>query len=175
MNGETLAIFTTLSMYLFGIVIGWMAHSMLVRRVLMLESVPLVGGVWDGHRVCACRLLAAEMELRRKDDSTAARYRPSLRRRQLELALDDCCTLAPDLDVRDCCRLHDAAYDSGAQSRFAADRDLLRCIAARKPQLIHWPIAAIYFVGVRAFGWMFWRACRRKDSHALPSDSHNRN
>lgn len=68
----------------------------------------------------------------------------------------DACTCAPDLDVADCCRAHDRAYEQQLVSRADADRELRACIARSRPV-----VAWIYWLGVRLGGWVAWRRSRR--------------
>ncbi len=68
--------------------------------------------------------------------------------------LGDQCSFAPDLDIGFCCYQHDLAYATGGdeRDRFLADRDFKRCIQSAGRPLV----AAIYFSGVRTFGWLFF-------------------
>lgn len=70
----------------------------------------------------------------------------------------DWCTLSPDLDFGSCCRWHDTLYARQTGTRLAADWKLARCIA--RHGIGHWPIALLYFLFVRVFGWYFWRRAR---------------
>ncbi len=65
----------------------------------------------------------------------------------------DGCTLAPDLNFKECCKEHDALYQVQYGTRSSADRILRMCI--RKAG---WPkLAWIYWLAVRIFGWIAWR------------------
>lgn len=71
----------------------------------------------------------------------------------------DACTLWPDGWWRACCVAHDLAYEAGT-NRFDADVELLSCVATSAQGLLGLAsigVAALMFVGVRAFGGRFWR------------------
>ena len=71
----------------------------------------------------------------------------------------DACTLWLDGWWRACCVAHDLAYEAST-NRFDADVELLRCVATSAQGLLglaSMGIAALMFVGVRAFGGRFWR------------------
>jgi hypothetical protein len=71
----------------------------------------------------------------------------------------DYCTLWPDrlfgLDWSACCRLHDIAYGSVATaSKAQADQALFQCVL----EVTGWhSFAAVMFVGVSVFGWIFFK------------------
>ena len=66
----------------------------------------------------------------------------------------DHCTMFPEGDWSDCCKQHDLDYAKGSGvSRKVADLKLKRCIrSGGKPKL-----AKVVYVGVRLFGWLFYR------------------
>ena len=69
----------------------------------------------------------------------------------------DHCTLSPEGDWSLCCEAHDREYeDPEATDRAAADKHLRECIAARGHRVVCW----IYWIGVRLFGWWFWKRDR---------------
>lgn len=67
------------------------------------------------------------------------------------------CTGSPNFnrETQSCCEIHDALYhpDAGV-SRLDADIALLVCVANRG---MPWR-AIVMFIGVRLFGWAFYRA-----------------
>lgn len=67
------------------------------------------------------------------------------------------CTVVPDLDFHCCCVDHDLAYERGGtrSDRLRADKEFLKCMLERDDK--YRPMAYVYYAGVRAFGWMFWR------------------
>ena len=64
------------------------------------------------------------------------------------------CSFVPDLNVADCCRKHDMAYQQGGNEmdRLMADFEFRECILEKNSPIV----AAIYFRGVRLFGWLFF-------------------
>ena len=68
--------------------------------------------------------------------------------------LGDQCSFAPDLDIGSCCARHDIAYQAGGNEfhRYVADIRFRNCIRAEGRPVV----AAIYYRGVRAFGWLFF-------------------
>ena len=68
--------------------------------------------------------------------------------------LGDECSFVPDLDVGECCRMHDIAYQIGgdSQDRLVADLAFRECIIQKNRPVV----ARIYFRGVRVFGWLFF-------------------
>lgn len=64
------------------------------------------------------------------------------------------CSFVPDLDVGECCVLHDIAYQVGGDwlDRLIADLEFRDCILEKNRPVV----ADIYFWGVRAFGWLFF-------------------
>lgn len=70
---------------------------------------------------------------------------------------DDHCTAVPDrwksYDMSGCCLIHDEDYAAGTKTRLEADIDFYWCLRRVAP---HW-IAVAYYVGVRAFGWIFYQ------------------
>jgi hypothetical protein len=69
----------------------------------------------------------------------------------------DGCTLSPDLNFTEMCNLHDMAYaqGGGAVERKKADLELYCGIKQRTNRFT----AAVYWIGVRLFGWRHfnWR------------------
>ena len=66
------------------------------------------------------------------------------------------CSLAPDLDFRDCCVAHDYLYWKGGTSddRAEADRQFRSCIGERS----EWPsLRFLYYAAVRLGGHQVWR------------------
>jgi len=65
------------------------------------------------------------------------------------------CTFAPDLNLTECCALHDAAYTKGGseQDRNIADRNFRLCIQTKFPNKYAKPlwflISWVYYLGVR--------------------------
>ena len=57
------------------------------------------------------------------------------------------------LQVETCCEMHDKAYSRSGMSRKQADAELYACIAQERPKF-----AYVVWLGVRLFGWMFYRA-----------------
>lgn len=74
------------------------------------------------------------------------------------------CTFAPDLDIGECCRLHDIAYQVGGSEwdRYSADIQFRLCILREGRPVV----AEIYYWGVRTFGWLFFNYYR---SDGLPA------
>lgn len=73
--------------------------------------------------------------------------------------MTDACTLWPEGWWSACCHAHDAAYGAGLD-RWAADLDLLRCVAGSGDGVLAIAsagVAGVMFVGVRLFGRRFWR------------------
>ena len=68
--------------------------------------------------------------------------------------LGDQCSFVPDLEVGESCALHDMAYQAGGTEldRWRADVAFRDCIRERERPVV----AAIYFGGVRLFGWLFF-------------------
>lgn len=63
------------------------------------------------------------------------------------------CTMFPDGNYANCCKEHDFDYSQdGTKTRLKADKDLRACIES----MGHPILARVAYVGVRAFGWMFW-------------------
>jgi hypothetical protein len=69
----------------------------------------------------------------------------------------DGCTLAPDFDITDCVDIHDAAYAAQDAPRRDAGRALGSCVAQKRG----WPLACLYWLGTRLFGWLWWRRVGR--------------
>lgn len=67
----------------------------------------------------------------------------------------DGCTGFWDGTWRACCDLHDTAYTVGG-SKLDADLDLLACVFPHSPLA-----AAVMFIGVTIFGWLWWWRARR--------------
>ena len=70
---------------------------------------------------------------------------------------NDGCSGVPDLNFRACCNQHDFAYRNAVISRREADTALRLCIADQGWVVVPW----IYWIGVRLFGWRFYRWDRR--------------
>ena len=68
--------------------------------------------------------------------------------------LGEQCSFVPDLDVADCCAVHDNDYLIGGNEfdRWWADLRFRQCIRERGRPVV----AEIYYAGVRLFGWMFF-------------------
>ena len=68
--------------------------------------------------------------------------------------LGEQCSFAPDLDIGQCCTVHDVAYQTGGSEfqRWIADRKFRNCIRAEGRPFVAW----IYYLGVRWFGWIFF-------------------
>lgn len=64
----------------------------------------------------------------------------------------DGCTLWLDGVWRQCCDVHDLAYQAGAD-KVPADLELALCVA----QTGHGAMALIMLAGVTLFGWIFYR------------------
>ena len=57
------------------------------------------------------------------------------------------------MGVESCCEAHDRNYGpDSTMTRWQADRELRRCIAQYRPN-VSW----IVWVGVRLFGWRFYK------------------
>lgn len=70
----------------------------------------------------------------------------------------DGCTAVPDFDFGEtCCNRHDFDYLTKRVTRAEADLKFYRCVKRSGKPII----AAVYYVGVRLFGWYFWN--RKKD------------
>ncbi len=69
----------------------------------------------------------------------------------------DGCTLFPDGKYRDCCVEHDKAYYFGGsrKERSRADKELYKCVAAKKGWYHKAIIAPVMWVGVRIGGVSF--------------------
>ncbi len=65
------------------------------------------------------------------------------------------CSFVPDHSsgIHNCCDVHDKRYSSGIMKRVTADRKFRECITTTSHPVIAW----IYWVGVRLFGWIFYR------------------
>ena len=64
----------------------------------------------------------------------------------------DYCTLSPDGNWGECCKLHDRRYANNRLTRYQADKLLYRCIKRKSNSMV----ASVYFIGVRAFGWYYY-------------------
>jgi hypothetical protein len=73
---------------------------------------------------------------------------------ELHLWLGGECSFVPDLDVGECCRKHDEAYQRGGDwlDRLWADLMFRECILDKNRPVV----ARIYYRGVRTFGWLFF-------------------
>ncbi len=79
-------------------------------------------------------------------------------------AKKDYCTLSPDrlfdVDLSECCFLHDLQYISHKVSRKQSDVLLKMCIETKYAKIgkmrLGWLISRIYYLFVRTFGWIFW-------------------
>ena len=69
----------------------------------------------------------------------------------------DHCTLSPEGNWSMCCARHDRRYENKRLTRFQADKLLFRCVNRKSNVLI----ASIMFLGVRAFGWYFYKKAKR--------------
>jgi hypothetical protein len=69
----------------------------------------------------------------------------------------DGCTLFPDGKYRDCCVRHDEAYYFGGsrKERSCADKELYKCVAAKKGWYHRAIMAPVMWVGVRIGGVSF--------------------
>ena len=70
--------------------------------------------------------------------------------------------LSPDFCFTGACDTHDVVYASGLLSRKDADKKFLKdmLIQARKQSRFVWfysTVAYIYWIAVRAFGWIFYK------------------
>lgn len=65
----------------------------------------------------------------------------------------DNCTLFIEGNWTECCARHDRRYANKRLTRYQADRLLYRCVS-RKSNIL---IASIMFIGVRSFGWLFYK------------------
>ena len=70
----------------------------------------------------------------------------------------DGCTLFLDGVWRQCCDIHDIAYVAGGD-KGAIDWALFECVAATG----HPVMAVVMLAGVTLFGWLWWRAARRRN------------
>ena len=52
----------------------------------------------------------------------------------------------------ECSKSHDRRYENNRLTRYQADKLLYRCINRRSNPFI----ASVYFIGVRAFGWVYY-------------------
>ncbi len=68
------------------------------------------------------------------------------------------CTGVPDLDVGNCCDIHDKDYHEAIKSRFKADYDFLNCITSKGKgknfikKIWYAFVGLYYWAGVRLFG-----------------------
>lgn len=77
----------------------------------------------------------------------------------------DGCTAVPDLFYARCCNRHDLDYLTGADehgtpvTRAQADARLFRCMSAHPRSTRYYSVLlpALFWLGVRAFGWLHWR------------------
>lgn len=65
----------------------------------------------------------------------------------------DNCTLFFEGNWSECCARHDKRYENKRLTRKQADRLLYRCVHKKSKKVV----ALIMYVGVRAFGWYFYR------------------
>lgn len=64
------------------------------------------------------------------------------------------CTAFPDGEEGMCCKAHDIEYSTkGTLSRKEADKALYQCVKENGEPVK----AALMYVGVRAFGWLFYK------------------
>ena len=63
------------------------------------------------------------------------------------------CTLSPEGNWTECCARHDKRYENNRLNRKQADELLYRCIKRKSGSSI---IAGVYWLGVRAFGWLYY-------------------
>ena len=77
----------------------------------------------------------------------------------------DYCTLWFEGFWSDCCKAHDLAYDTQIP-RAIADADLATCVvlAANSPgtALVGAIAAGIMFIGVRVFGWKYYKKAAKE-------------
>lgn len=70
----------------------------------------------------------------------------------------DGCTGVPDFNFRKCCERHDRDYSHASSlTRRQADLGLKACISQYTLTPI---IPTVYYVGVRLFGWIFYKKKR---------------
>ncbi len=65
------------------------------------------------------------------------------------------CSFVPDhnKEVHTCCELHDTGYSSGSDSRVSLDSKFRQCIISSGHPVLAW----VYWIGVRLFGWAFYK------------------
>lgn len=76
------------------------------------------------------------------------------------------CDVVPDFDLLPCCSGHDLFYRHDYDvSRLEADWILMLCVfdtgefhlkSRRARGLLYYPYGLVMFLGVRAFGWLFY-------------------
>jgi len=62
---------------------------------------------------------------------------------------DSCC----GMDWSNCSKFHDRRYNNKRLTRYQADKLLYRCVKRKSNTFI----ASLMFLGVRAFGWYFYK------------------
>lgn len=75
----------------------------------------------------------------------------------------DGCTLVPDLPLKvvknPACIMHDWLYTTNKVTRKEADR-----LFGQMLRSFGYPVRSkVWYLGVRAFGWIFWRSKRKKE------------
>lgn len=69
------------------------------------------------------------------------------------------CTAFPDGEEGMCCKAHDEAYRGGTLDRKEADKALYQCVRDNGEPYK----AIVMYVGVRLFGWLFYKDKDVKD------------
>ena len=84
--------------------------------------------------------------------------------RNIRSFTSDGCTGVPDLDIRNCCEVHDYMYHHGMSTamepvtRAEADRIFRELILAHGRPVVAW----VYWAGVRLLGGGIWRRHRAR-------------
>lgn len=82
----------------------------------------------------------------------------------------DGCSGVPDFNFRDCCVQHDYDYAEHHREsegkRLELDKKLRLCIGCRGHKVLAW----IYWVGVRAFGWISYWVKERRERLTVEED-----
>jgi len=71
--------------------------------------------------------------------------------------LTDGCSLSPDFQFKECCKIHDFWYTTGLIERLEADQRLRDCIRGKS----NWFLAQIYYRSIRLFGVSRWDYFRK--------------
>ena len=69
---------------------------------------------------------------------------------------EDHCTLFFEGSWKTCCKAHDIAYETQVD-RTEADIELFNCVRESSPEPLTWLVAALMFIGVFTFGWVFYK------------------